>query len=120
MNKNKPELKIRAYHFAINIIKFTSSFPSKRIYWIIEDQLIRSATSIGANIVEGLGAISRKDLICYFQISLKSANETLFWLGILRDATDINKKQEINIFIQETKELSSILGASLLTLKKKI
>lgn len=114
----KPELKIRAYYFSIELVRFLSSLPNKRILWTLSDQLLRSGTSIGANIVEGQGAISKKDFINYYQIALKSANETRYWLGILRDATDVDKPK-INEFIQEAKEITNILGASLLTLKNK-
>ena len=67
------------------------SFPSERIYWIISDQLLRSATSIGANIIEAKAASSKKDFIRFYEISLKSANETKYWLCLLRDGTRIDK-----------------------------
>lgn len=115
-NTNQEELKYRAYRFSIRVVKFISSLPNQRIYWVISDQLLRSAMSIGANIIEAQAASSRKDFINFYAISLKSANETKYWLGILRDGTNI-EKGEINILLQETKELANILGASLLTLK---
>lgn len=114
----KQELKYRAYQFSIQIIKFTSQLPEKRIFWIIVDQLLRSATSIGANIVEAQAASSKKDFIKFYQIALKSANETKYWLGLLRDATGINK-MEVNPLLKEVDEIAKILGASLLTLKDK-
>jgi len=117
-NNQSQQVKYRAYKFSIKIIKFVSSFPNKRIFWIISDQLIRAATSIGANIIEAQAASSKKDFIKFYEIALKSANETKYWLGILRDATDIDKK-EINELLRETDEIAKILGASLLTLKGK-
>lgn len=118
MNKNKDQLKYRAYKFSIWVVRFTSSFPNKRIYWVIADQLLRSATSIGANIIEAQAASSKKDFIKFYEIALKSASETKYWLGILRDGTNYNK-EEINKLLKEVIELSNILGASLLTLKNK-
>lgn len=114
----KEELKYKAYKYSIKIIQFISSLPNERIYWVITDQLLRAATSIGANIIEAQAASSRKDFINYYAIALKSANETKYWLGLLRDATKIDKVK-INNLLEETKSLANILGASLLTLKGK-
>lgn len=100
------------------MVKFASTLPNQRIYWVISDQLLRSATSIGANIIEAQAASSKKDFIKFYQIALKSANETKYWLGILRDATDADK-DETNNLLEEVKSLANILGASLLTLKGK-
>lgn len=80
--------------------------------------MVRAATSIGANVVEAQAASSKKDFIKFFQIALKSATETLYWLCILRDGTDTDKK-EVESLLNEAKELGNILGASLLTLKEK-
>ena len=117
-NNQNQQVKYRAYKFSIKIIKFVSNFPNKKIFWIISDQLVRAATSIGANIIEAQAASSRKDFIKFYEIALKSANETKYWLGLLRDATDIDKK-EINELLKEADEIAKILGASLLTLKGK-
>lgn len=115
---NKEQLKYRSYKFSIKIIKFVSILPSQRIYLIIIDQLVRSATSIGANIIEAQAASSKKDFIKFFQIALKSANETKYWLGILRDGTQADR-EEINSLLKEVTELANMLGASLLTMKGK-
>jgi four helix bundle protein len=111
-------LKYRAYKFSVNIIKFVSELPEKRVYWIISDQLIRASTSIGANIVEAQAASSRKDFTKFYQIALKSALETKYWLCLLKDATSFSK-DKVNVFLKEADELSKMLGASLLTLKGK-
>ncbi|MBL7209654.1 MAG: four helix bundle protein, partial [Dehalococcoidia bacterium] len=72
--------------------------------------LLRSATSIGANVVEAQGAGSRKDYTNFFTHALKSANETKFWLGLLRDSGKAER---------EVTELVNILATSILTLKGK-
>lgn len=117
-NSNKEQLKYRAYNFSIKIVRFVAQLPNQRIYWVIADQLLRSATSIGANIIEAQAASSKKDFIRFFEIALKSANETKYWLGILRDGTEADK-QTINQLLEEVKQLANMLGASLLTLKNK-
>lgn len=116
--EKKRQLKYRCYQFSINIIKFIETLPEKKIYWVISDQLLRAATSIGANIVEAKSSSSRKDFIRFYEIALKSANETKYWLGLLRDAT-LSDKQKIDHLLREVEEISRMLGSSLLTLKRK-
>ncbi len=114
----KTELKHRCYYFSIQIIKFLETLPEKKVYWVISDQLLRSATSIGANIVEAKASSSKREFIKFYKIALKSANETKYWLGLLRDATQADKKKTNQILL-EVEEISKILGSSLLTLKNK-
>lgn len=114
----KNELRSRCYNYSIKVIKLINSFPEKRIYWVLSDQLLRSATSIGANVIEAKSASSKRDFIKYYEIALKSSNETLYWLGLLRDALKL-KEDELQYLIGETQELSKILAASLLTMKGK-
>jgi four helix bundle protein len=117
-SKIKNEFMERCYHFSIAVIQLTKVLPEKRVYWTLSDQLVRSATSIGANIIEGKSASSKRDFIRYYEIALKSANETKYWLGLMRDALDVNKN-EINKLMKETTELAKILAASLITMKGK-
>lgn len=117
-SKGKTELKYRCYYFSIEIIKFLATLPEKKIYWTISDQLLRCATSVGANVVEAKSSSSRKDFIKYYEIALKSANETKYWLALLRDATD-TKREPVNILPADVEEISKMLGASVLTLKNK-
>jgi four helix bundle protein len=117
-SKIKNEFMERCYFFSIAIINLTKELPEKRVYWTVSDQLVRSATSIGANIIEGKSASSKKDFIKYYEIALKSANETKYWLGLLRDALDADKAR-VNILMKETTELAKILAASLITMKGK-
>lgn len=114
----KPEVKYRAFYLSINIIRFLESVSSKTSLRIISDQLIRCVTSIGANIVEAKASSSKRDFLNYFQIALKSANETKYWLALLRELLS-EKKPEISTFIYETEEICKIIGSSVLTMKGK-
>lgn len=58
-SKGKSDLKIRSYKFSLDIIRLTDDLPNKRSAWVIQDQLIRSATSIGANLIEARASSSR-------------------------------------------------------------
>jgi four helix bundle protein len=114
----KADLKQRCYYFSISVIKFLEELPEKKVYWVIGDQLLRSVTSVGANIVEAKSASSRKDFIKFYEIALKSANESKYWFGLLRDATMIDKNIVANL-LNEIDEISRMLGASIITLKNK-
>ena len=116
--KFKIKLKDRTYKYSISIINFLDTLPKDTSTQIISKQLLRSATSIGANIVETQSSISKKDFTKYFNYSLKSANESVYWLSLLKDAKKINNNQ-IEYLLSEAKELAKILGSSILTLKGK-
>ncbi|MBN2462286.1 MAG: four helix bundle protein [Dehalococcoidia bacterium] len=81
----------RVYSFALDIITFVDQLPKGQVSNVIGEQLLRSATSIGANVVEAQGAVSRKDYANFFSYALKSANETKFWLSLLQDSGKADK-----------------------------
>lgn len=112
-------VKERAYFFCLKLIKFVDSLNSKDMTTqIIMKQLIRSGTSIGANIVEAQAGSSKKDFANFYTHALKSANETKFWIGLLRDSHKSDKETSNNL-LKETREIANILGSSILTLKRK-
>ena len=105
--------------YALDVIKFIDGLNKNDFtVQIIVKQLLRSATSIGANIIEAQAGSTKKDFTNFFNYALKSANESKFWLGLLRDSKKGNQ-DEINKLLQETVELSNILGSSIITLKGK-
>jgi four helix bundle protein len=114
----KEEFRGRPYKFALDVIVFVEQLPKGQVSGIIGDQLLRSATSIGANVVEAQGAGSRKDYTNFFTHALKSANETKFWLGLLRDSGK-SEREATDKLLTEATELSKILATSILTLKGK-
>ena len=116
--KFKTDLKSRSYKYSLIIIDFIDKLPKDMSTHIIAKQLLRSATSIGANIVEAQASSSKKDFTNFFSYSLKSANESSYWLGLLSDSNKTDKSI-IEPLLQETKEIANILGASILTLKGK-
>lgn len=115
----KTNLRYRSFQFSLRIIKFINKLPNERVFWIITDQLLRCATSIGANIIEARSSSSRKDFVKFYDIALKSANETEYWLLLLRDSKLIEEDKELNTLIKKNEEISKMLASSLLTLKGK-
>ena len=103
-------IRHRCYLFSKEVIFFVRDTKYDKIYNSLFDQLIRSATSIGANLVEGKAGSSKKDWKNYFSIALKSANETKYWLCLIRDTIDINK-DKANELIKEADEISKVIAS---------
>ena len=82
-------------------------------------QLIRSGTSVTANVIEAGSASSRKDYINFYTHALKSANETKFWISLLMDSGRL-KSEKTNTLLKETEEIANILGASIKTMKNNL
>ena len=109
----------RSYKFSLEIMKLIDTFPQKDFsIKIIAQQLIRSATSVGANIIEAQSSSSKKDFVNFLHYALKSANETRYWLGLLQDCGKI-EKENVSPLLQEVRELANLLGSSILSLKGK-
>lgn len=116
-SKLKSDVKVRCYKLSINVIKMTENITNSVSNRILINQLIRAITSIGANLVEASAASSRREYKKFFEISLKSANESKYWLGLLRDTND-GLSPTINPVLTEVNAISNIIAASILTLKK--
>ena len=114
--KFKKDFKKRIYYFVLKLVKFIDRLPKDTSSQIFANQLLRSGTSIGANYIEAQASSSKKDFTNFFHHSLKSANETKFWLAILRD-TKKGDKKEVEELLRELIEIANILGSSILTLK---
>lgn len=117
-SKVKIDLRTRCYRFSLAVISFMDTLPNKRAAWIIADQVLRSSMSIGANLVEGSAASSRLEYKKFYEIALKSANETKYWLVLLRDSK-IADKIKTNELLHEVEELANMLAAGVIKLKKK-
>lgn len=85
--------------------------------FILSKQVLRSGTSIGANIEEASQGQSKVDFIHKLSISLKEAVETNYWLRILRDTNYLNGKEAESI-LEDCRELEKILTASIKTAKE--
>jgi four helix bundle protein len=115
-SKFKMEFKRRLYQFALRLIGFLDRLPSDNVSKRLGDQLLRSGTSILGNYIEGQAASSKRDFINYFNMSLKSANESKLWLALLRDSKRV-KPRDAEWLLNELNEISKIFASSILTLK---
>ena len=116
--KFKKEFISRLVRFSIGILAAGEQVKTKRVLWPIVDQIIRSATSIGANVVEAKSSSSKRDYLHFFEIALKSANETKYWLIVIKESSP-EFTSLIEPLYREVEEISKVLGASVLTLKGK-
>jgi len=119
--QQKEDFKKRIRIYIIRLVKFLGALPHNPVIKEITSQLMRSGTSIGANYFEAIAASSKKDFQNFFSHSLKSANESKFWLSVIIDADLVPKelKEEGLWLFQETKELANIFASSILTMKGK-
>jgi four helix bundle protein len=120
LNKQKKstEFKTRVYKLILCILNKIENLPKDQISKRVGDQLLRSSTSILANYVEGHASSSRKDFTNFMNHSLKSANETVLWLALLKDTGKLDSKSA-DKYIKEVKEIANIFGSSLITLRNK-
>lgn len=111
------DIKIRTQKFAVRVVKLTSELKTKNIDYPLRDQFLRSGTSIGANVREAKASSSKKELIRFYEIALRSANETNYWIDVIEEGCDLNidlMKNDKN----ELNEISKVLGSIIINLKK--
>jgi len=116
-NQN-PDLKRRCFDFSLAAINLMDSLPRKRSALVIENQLVRSATSIGTNLVEARSSSSRLEFKKFNEIALKSVNETIYWLELLREAKFVSP-EKVSELLNEANQLANMLGSGVLKLKKR-
>lgn len=117
---NSDELKKRTQKFALNVINLVESFPKSKTGDVIGRQLLKSATSVGANYRSACRAKSKADFISKISIVEEEADESLYWLELIVESKLIDKSK-LKELIQEAGELTAIFTSSKLTaLKNKI
>lgn len=105
--------------FAIRIIKFCKFLREEKHEYIISKQIMRSGTSIGANIRESINAQSKADFAGKLNIALKEANETEYWLELLVES-EIISKSEFDSMYKDVKEIVALLVAIVKTTKNSL
>ena len=115
--KVEKDIKYRCYLFSLMVIKFLKAGKWDSLSMIIVKQLMRSASSVGANVIEAKNSSSRIEFKRYYEIALKSCNESKYWICLLRDGFE-KVDVELNNILKEADEISRILAASVIKLKK--
>lgn len=109
-------IQTKSYSFALRIIKLYRHLTEEKKEFVLSKQLLRSGTSIGANVEEAVGGQSKKDFLMKITISYKEARETRYWLKLLKDSQYIEEKLA-DSFLSEIEEICKILGKIQITSK---
>tara|TARA_Y100000310_G_C20602630_1_gene773856 strand:- start:443 stop:799 length:357 start_codon:yes stop_codon:yes gene_type:complete len=115
MQENGPS-EAKSFEFAILIVNFCEYLNKKKKAYVISKQLLRSGTSIGANISEAQYAESKKDFVHKMHIALKEARETRYWLLIINNS-GCDKKEKVQELLNNVNELIKLLTAIVKTSK---
>lgn len=105
--KDNP-IRDKTFEFSLEIIQFYKHLTQIDKEFIISKQLLRSATSIGANIVESNDAISKKEFLMKIYISLKESSETIYWLELLKKS-QITNYSNMETLIDKANHIRAIL-----------
>ncbi len=115
--KEKGDLKVRTRDFALRVIKLVESLPKRKSATVLGNQLLRAATSIGANYRAASRARSRAEFISKLNIAMEEADETLYWLELIRESSFLTPTQ-IHSLVDEANQLVAILTASTKTARQ--
>lgn len=110
-------IQTKSYAFSLRVVRLYKSDSSQKNQ-IILSQLLRSGTSIGANVEEAIGGQSKRDFYAKLYIAYKEARETHYWLRLLKDSGCLEQKIAIEM-LEECNQLLRILGSILKTLRSK-
>ncbi len=109
----------RTYCFALRIVKLVRAMPTDVRSGVLATQWLKSATSVGANVEEALGAASKRDFANKMNIALKEAREAHYWLRLIRDA-EFFEMERMAPIVQEALEIKKILSATVRTARQNL
>lgn len=103
-------IQIKSYDFAVRIVKLYKHLSQEKKEFVLSKQLLRSGTSIGANVEEAIGGQSRKDFYAKLTISYKEARESHYWIRLLNDTEYLTSK-EADSLLFDIDEILKIIGS---------
>lgn len=110
------DIKDRTKKFGIQVIKLCAELRTKKVDLPLVSQLLRSGTSVGANVTEAKASSSRKELIRFYEIALRSANESNYWMDIISEGYTL-KLERMAKDKEELLEISKVLATIIINLK---
>ena len=116
--KTENIVQTKSYAFAVRIVRLYQHLSVKKKEFVLSKQVLRSGTSIGANVEEAIGGQSRADFVAKLSIAYKEARETSYWLRLLKD-TEYLTETEFESIHADAEELCRIIGAIQKTTKGK-
>ena len=106
----------KSYAFALRIVKAYRHLTEVKKEFVLSKQVLRSGTSVGANVEEAIGGQTKKDFYAKLNIAYKEARETLYWLRLLQDSDYLSKKEAASL-MTDCDELLKIIGSIIKTMK---
>jgi four helix bundle protein len=111
-------IKKKSFDFAVSIVELCRSLRSDQKEFVISSQLLRSGTSVGANVREALNGMSTRDFVFKLTVAQKECDETLYWLELLEATDQISSTQFEKLHLEAAK-LLKIIRSIILTTKTK-
>jgi len=111
-------IRTKSFLFAVRVVKLCQSLSMEKKEYVLSKQLLRSGTSIGANVREAVNAQSPADFVHKFAIAQKECDETLYWLELLKETNYLTESDFIALQV-EAAELLKIIRSIILTTKQK-
>ncbi|HXB13671.1 MAG TPA: four helix bundle protein [Bacteroidia bacterium] len=116
--KTENAIQVKSYAFAIRIVNVYRYLTKEKQEFVLSKQLLKSGTSIGANVEEGIGGQSERDFYTKLNIAYKEAREPHYWLRLLKDTNYLSAK-EAKSLLEDCNELLRIIVAIIKTMKSK-
>lgn len=108
----------KSYAFAVRMVKLYQHLSSEKREYVLSKQLLRSGTSVGANVEEAIGGQSDKDFFAKLTIAYKEARESKYWINLLTDTNYLTPAQSTSL-LTDIEQILKILGSILKTLRSK-
>lgn len=115
----KSIIQEQAFDFALNAIEWYQFLINNKKEYVMSKQLLRSATSVGANVREAKNAQSNRDFIHKLYIAQKECDETLYWLELLIKSSYLENDEKLKKFYTQGESLLKMLKSAILTTKQK-
>ena len=116
--KTENVIQKKSFAFAIRIVNLYKYLCNEKKDYVLSKQVLRSGTSIGANVEEGIGGQSDKDFVAKLNIAYKEIRETIYWIKLLLE-TDFISQEQAESLLQDADELCKIIAKILITMKNK-
>lgn len=107
--KEDNAIQVKSFAFAVRSVNLYKYLIESKKEFVLSKQLLRSATSIGANVEEAIGAQSKADFLAKMGIAYKEARETHYWIRLLKETNFLNEKEAESV-INDVDELLKIIG----------
>jgi four helix bundle protein len=117
--KSNNVIQEKSYNFAVRIVKVYQHLCNEKSEYVLSKQLLRSGTSIGANVEEAIGGQTDKDFFAKLSIAYKEARETHYWIHLLSDTGYFSAEERASL-LSDADELMRIIGSIQKTMKQKI